>query len=185
MKQDWYNLRYNFIGSDYDLPWLVDFYMKQASFIAYKNIEAIRNYLIIFDYEVPEMIEDYLENSEHQNINPGQKRSSSDKKLRDMGIYLHRNYNDINHGKKQQYYSNQADELGLLDEKHLAERCNQVKKLFAQHEPGYIQLEYKFLMQKANEKELSGRRASRYVETIIAKKCHLSKAEVRRIVTST
>ena len=81
MKQDWYNLRYNFLGSDYDLPWLVDFYMKQASFIAYKNIEAIRNYLVIFDFEVPEMIEDYLENSEHQNINPGQKRSSSAKKL--------------------------------------------------------------------------------------------------------
>jgi hypothetical protein len=50
--------------------------MKQPSFIAYKNLEAIRNYLAIFDYEVPEMIEDYLENSEHQNLKPGQKRSS-------------------------------------------------------------------------------------------------------------
>jgi hypothetical protein len=101
-----------------------------------------------------------------------------------MGIYLHRNYTDINHGKKQQFYGDQADELGLLDEKHLAERCNQVRKLFAQPEPGYIQLEYKFLMQKANEKELSGRKASRYVENIIAKKCHLSKAEVRRIINT-
>ena len=101
-----------------------------------------------------------------------------------MGIYLHRNYTDINHGKKQEYYGDQADELGLLDEKHLAERCNQVKTLFAQHEPGYIQLEYKFLMQKANEKRLSGRKASRYVENIIAKKCHLSKAEVRSIINT-
>ena len=185
MKQDWYNLRYNFIGSDYDLPWLVDFYMKQPSFIAYKNLEAIRNYLVIFDYEVPEMIEDYLENSEHQNLKPGQKRSSPEKESRDMDIYLERNYSDINHGDKQQFYGDQADELGLLDEKHLAERCNQVKKLFAQPEPGYVQLEYKFLMQKANEKRLSGRKASRYVEDIIAKKCHLSKAEVRRIVNST
>ena len=185
MKQDWYNLRYNFIGSDYDLPWLVDFYMKQPSFIAYKNLEAIRNYLVIFDYEVPEMIEDYLENSEHQNLKPGQKRSSPEKESRDMDIYLERNYSDINHGDKQQYYGDQADELGLLDEKHLAERCNQVKTLFAQPEPGYIQLEYKFLMQEAHEKRLSGRKASRYVEDIIAKKCHLSKAEVRRIVNNT
>ena len=184
MKQDWYNLRYNFLGSDYDLPWLVDFYMKQPSFIAYKNLEAIRNYLVIFDYVVPEMIEDYLENSEHQNINPGQKRSSSDKKLRDMGIYLNRHSSHINHGEKHQYYGDQADELGLLDEKHLAERCNQVKTLFAQPEPGYIQVEYKFLMQKANEKGLSGRKASRNVEDIIAKKCHLSKAEVRRIINT-
>ena len=61
MKQDWYNLRYNTSGLDYDLPWLVDFYMQQPSFIAYKNLEAIRNYLVIFDYEVPEMIEDYLD----------------------------------------------------------------------------------------------------------------------------
>ena len=113
MKQDWYNLRYNFIGSDYDLPWLVDFYMKQPSFIAYKNLEAIRNYLVIFDYEVPEMIEDYLENSEHQNLKPGQKRSSPEKESRDMDIYLERNYSDINHGDKQQYYDDQADELGL------------------------------------------------------------------------
>jgi len=159
--------------------------MKQASFIAYKNIEAIRNYLVIFDYEVPEMIEDYLENSEHQNINPGQKRSSPEKESRDMDIYLERNYTDINHGKKQEYYGDQADEHGLLDEKHLAERCNKMKKLFAQVEPGYIQLEYKFLIQEANEKGLFGRKVSRYVEDIIAKKCHLSKAEVRRIVNNT
>ena len=184
MKQDWYNLRYNFIGSDYDLPWLVDFYMKQPSFIAYKNLEAIRNYLVIFDYEVPEMIEDYLENSEHQNLKPGQKRSSPEKELQYMEMYLRRHQSDLNHGDKQRFYGEQTDEIGMLDEKHLAERCNQVKTLFAQPEPGYIQIEYKFLMQEANEKGLSGRKASRYVEDIIAKKCHLSKAEVRRIINT-
>ena len=184
MKQDWYNLRYNFIGSDYDLPWLVDFYMKQPSFIAYKNLEAIRNYLVIFDYEVPEMIEDYLENSEHQNLKPGQKRSSPEKELQYMEMYLRRHQSDLNHGDKQRFYGEQADEIGMLDEKHLAERCNKYKALFAQKDPDNIKIRHKILTKKANAKKLYGRRASRYVEDIIAKKCHLSKAEVRRIVNT-
>jgi len=185
MKQDWENITVTYDNSVYALPGLIKLWMNEPSPTAYDNVKVIQNYLVLHEFEVPKVMKDYLETSELKNIKPGQKRSSSDKKLRDMGIYLNRNYSGINHGEKQQYYGDQADELGLLDEKHLAERCNQVKKLFAQHEPGYIQLEYKFLMQKAHEKGLSGRKASRYVEEIIAQKCHLSKAEVRRIVNNT
>lgn len=185
MKQDWENITVTYDNSVYALPGLVKLWMNEPSPRAYDNVKVIQDYLAIHEFEVPKVIIDYLETSELKNIRPGQKRSSSDKKLRDMGIYLNRHYSQINHGEKQQYYGDRADELELLDEKHLAERCNQVKKLFAQHEPGYIQLEYKFLMQKAHEIELSGRKASRYVEDTIAKKCHLSKAEARRIVNNT
>lgn len=185
MKQDWENITVTYDNTHFALPRLLKVWMNEPSPTAYENIKVIQDYLVLHEFEVPKVIKDYLETSELKNIKPGQKRSSSDKKLRDMGIYLNRNYSGINHGDKQQYYGDRADELGLLDEKHLAERCNQVKKLFAQPEPGYIQLEYKFLMQKAHEKRLSGRKASRYVEDIIAKKCHLSKAEVRRIVNNT
>ena len=185
MKQDWENITVTYDNSVYALPGLIKLWMNEPSPTAYENVKVIQDYLVLHEFEVPKVVKDYLENSNLKNLKPGQKRSSSAKSLRDMGIYLQRNYSDINHGHKQQYYGDQADEHGLLDEKHLAERCNQVKKLFAQHEPGYIRVEYKFLTQEANEKGLSGRKASRYAEDIIAKKCHLSKAEVRRIVNNT
>ena len=185
MKQDWENITVTYDNLVYALPSLIKLWMNEPSPTAYDNVKVIQDYLVLHEFEVPKVIKDYLETSELKKIKPGQKRSSSNKKLRDMGIYLNRHYSQINHGEKQQYYGNRADELELLDEKHLAERCNQVKKLFAQPEPGYIQVEYKFLMQEANEKGLSGRKASRHVEDIIAKKCHLSKAEVRRIVNNT
>lgn len=184
MKQGWENIKVTFDNTDFTLPRLLDLWMKDQSPSGYENVKVIKDYLVLHDFEVPKIIENYLVNSEHKSLKPGQKRSSNEKALRDMGIYLQRNYSDINHGEKQQYYGDKADEHGLLDEKHLAERCNKVKKIFAQHEPGYIELQYKFLIQKANENGLSGRKASRYAEDIIAKKCHLSKAEVRRIINT-
>jgi len=171
---------------NYPAQKLIELWLREDTHLNYNKLEQVKAILIELNINVPEELSSRLETSDHKKRNKGEKISTNDKKMRDLGIYLSKWNGSLKHGESEKFIADKAEELGLDDEQHLAERIRKVSRFFEQDlDPGYINLEYGYLIDKVNNREenpLTGQRAERYALKIMAKNLHTTQAKIRKLL---
>ena len=186
MGKTWKDVLVPFLGQDYPLPMLVELWSREDTYLNYDKLNQLKAGLVKLDIDVPKEISSRLEISDHKKRRKGEKISISDKKMRDLRLYLSKWNGSIKHGESEKFIADSAEELGLEDEKHLAETIRKVGKVFQQDlDPNYINLEYRYFIDKVNnrkEKPLTGQRAERYALREMAKNLHTTQAKIRKLL---
>ena len=183
MGKSWEDIVINWDGDEIPLLRLVALWLEEDTDVTYRNLKGIEAHLITHDFDIPEAIAERLENSAHKKRHKGEKKNTSDLVMRDASLYFSKRRSSLKHGESEAFTAKKADGLGLQDEKHLAERIRKVGKFFEQGlEPHYINVEYKYFLEEANNLKLSGQKAERYALRIMAKRLHTTQSKIKIIL---
>ena len=168
---------------NYPAQKLIELWLREDTHLNYTKLEQVKDILIELNINVPEELSSRLETSDHKKRKKGEKISTGDKNMRDLGIYLEKQSTLIPHGKSEQFIAEKADELGLEDEKYLAERIRAVGKFFEQDlSRNTIYLDYNLYLREASKKRHVGREAERYALRLVAQKYNTSQAKIRKLL---
>ena len=171
---------------NYPAQKLIELWLREDTHLNYTKLEQVKDILIELNINVPEELSSRLETSDHKKRKKGEKINTSDKNMRDLGIYLSKWSGSLKHGESEKFIADRAEEWGLEDVQHLGERIRKVGKFFEQDlDPNYINREYIYLIDKVNnrkEKPLTGQRAERYALRKIAKNLHTTQAKIRKLL---
>ena len=183
MDKSWEDIVLNWDGDEIPLSKVVALWLEEDTSVTYRNLKNIESHLIAHNFNVPQEIADRLENSPHKKRKKGEKKDNWKKDIRDLGIYLEKQSTSIPHGKSEQFIAEKADELGLEDEKYLAERIRAVRKFFEQDlSRNTIYLDYNLYLREAWKKKHVGREAERYALRLVAQKYNTSQAKIRKLL---
>lgn len=168
---------------NYPAQKLIELWLREDTHLNYNKLEQVKAILIELNINVPEELSSRLETSDHKKRKKGEKKDNWKKVIRDMGIFLEKQSTLIPHGKSEQFIAEKADELGLEDEKYLAERIRAIGKFFEQDlSRNTIYLDYNLYLREAWEKRLVGREAERYALRLVAQKYNTSQAKIRKLL---
>jgi hypothetical protein len=135
---------------NYPAQKLIELWLREDTHINYNKLEQVKAILIELNINVPEELSSRLETSDHKKRKKGEKKDNWKKDIRDLGIYLEKQSTSIPHGKSEQFIAEKADELGLEDEKYLAERIRAIGKFFEQDlSRNTIYLDYNLYLREA------------------------------------
>jgi hypothetical protein len=168
---------------NYPAQKLIELWLREDTHINYNKLEQVKAILIELNINVPEELSSRLETSDHKKRKKGEKKDNWKKDIRDLGIYLEKQSTSIPHGKSEQFIAEKADELGLEDEKYLAERIRAIGKFFEQDlSRNTIYLDYNLYLREAWKKKHVGREAERYALRLVAQKYNTSQAKIRKLL---